>query len=84
MRITLKKPSHYVALRDLIAYAYRSNYYYTNKFEFMSTLHHADLLESIYEGLLYELQEAGHDITNPNAQYVAEVRAEQIFEEMCQ
>ena len=50
----------------------------------MSTLHHADLLESIYECLLYELQEAGHDITNPNAQYVAEVRAEQIFEEMCQ
>ena len=43
----------------------------------MSTLHHADLLESIYEGLLYELQEAGHYITNPNAQYVAEVRADE-------
>ena len=27
MKITLKKPSHYEALRDLIAYAYRSNYY---------------------------------------------------------
>ena len=50
----------------------------------MSTLHHEDLLLDIYEGLLYELKEAGHDITNPNAQYVAEVRAEQIFEEMCQ
>ncbi len=50
----------------------------------MSTLHHADLLESIYEGLLFELSEAGHDITDPNAQKVAEIRAEQIFEEMCQ
>ena len=58
--------------------------YYTNKFEFMSTLHHADLLESIYEGLLFELSEAGHDISNPNAQEVAQIRAEQIFEEMCQ
>ena len=27
MRIKFKKPSHYIALRDLIAYAYRSNYY---------------------------------------------------------
>ena len=52
--------------------------------KFMSTLHHEDLLLSIYEGLLYELKEAGHDINTIAAQEVAEIRANQIFEEMCQ
>ena len=50
----------------------------------MSTLHHEDLLLSIYEGLLYELKDAGHDINTIAAQEVAEIRAKQIFEEMCQ
>ena len=60
------------------------NKYIQTNFKFMSTLHHEDLLLSIYEGLFYELKEAGHDINTIAAQEVAEIRANQIFEEMCQ
>ena len=43
-----------------------------------------EILENLYEECLTNLELAGHDINNPNAQYVAEIRAKQIFEELCQ
>tara|TARA_B100000427_G_scaffold220574_1_gene184429 strand:- start:2864 stop:3016 length:153 start_codon:yes stop_codon:yes gene_type:complete len=43
-----------------------------------------EILENLYEECLTKLELAGHDINNPNAQYVAEIRAKQLFEELCQ
>ena len=41
-----------------------------------------EILENLYEECLKRLELAGHDIKNPNAQYVAEIRAKQLFEEL--
>lgn len=43
-----------------------------------------EILENLFEECLDRLAEAGHDINNPNAQYVAEIRAKQLFEELAQ
>ena len=47
----------------------------------MSTLHHADILEYIFEDLLSQLEEAGFNPQSDAAQEVAQIRALQIFEE---
>tara|TARA_B100000965_G_scaffold51145_1_gene38006 strand:+ start:741 stop:890 length:150 start_codon:yes stop_codon:yes gene_type:complete len=48
----------------------------------MSCLANESILESLFEECLAKLEEAGHDINSTNAQAVAAIRAQQIFEEM--
>ena len=43
-----------------------------------------EILENLYEECLDKLEAAGHDIKNPNAQYVAEISAKPLSDEFPQ
>ena len=50
----------------------------------MSTLHHESILETLFEECLEGIEKAGLDATSDAAQAVAAIRAQQMFEDMCQ
>ena len=52
--------------------------------EIMSVLHHESILETLFEECLEGIAKAGLDATSDAAHAVAAIRAEQMFEEMCQ
>ncbi len=50
----------------------------------MSTLHHESILETLFEECLEGIEKAGLDATSDAAHAVAAIRAQQMFEDMCQ
>ena len=50
----------------------------------MSTLHHEEILFNLYEECLEGIEKAGLDPTSDAAHEVAVIRANQMFDEMCQ
>ena len=50
----------------------------------MSTLHHEEILFNLYEECLEGIEKAGLDPTSDAAHEVAVIRANQMFEDMCQ
>ena len=52
--------------------------------EIMSVLHHESILETLFEECLEGIEKAGLDATSDAAHAVAAIRAQQMFEDMCQ
>jgi len=50
----------------------------------MSVLHHEAILETLFEECLEGIEKAGLDATSDAAHAVAAIRAQQMFEDMCQ
>ena len=50
----------------------------------MSSLHHEEILFNLYEECLENIEKAGLDSTTDAAHEVAVIRANQLFEDMCQ
>ena len=50
----------------------------------MSSLHHESILETLFEECLEGIEKAGLDPNSDAAHEVAIIRANQMFEDMCQ